>query len=292
MKVTHMRVKKTYPANQLRDYSTLFMRSEISRLLNNDHRSINLKIERYDKNLFEKDVTYLQYFKYLYKVLGKHYQNEYYFKNEFLNKWLKSELGKSDSLIFSEFRIGKAIADLAMFNGSSRVFEIKTALDKMDRLSGQLEAYRRVFNEIYLIVPTEYLNNYLDCDKDVGIISFDSQENSFHLIRNANSLLEIDASALMEVLYTHEYKEIVLSYFGFLPKMTDFTQFDICSQFIRRIPLEDLNKLFVSRIKLRMVHNLFFSKRNSEINQVCLSLNLNKKDRELLITNLNRQIIS
>ena len=90
MKVTHMRVKKTYPANQLRDYSTLFMRSEISRLLNNDHRSINLKIERYDKNLFEKDVTYLQYFKYLYKVLGKHYQNEYYFKNEFLNKWLKS----------------------------------------------------------------------------------------------------------------------------------------------------------------------------------------------------------
>ena len=62
------------------------------------------------------------------------------------------------------------------------------------------------------------------------------------------------------------------------------TQFDICSQYIRRIPLEDLNKLFVSRIKLRMVHNLFFNKRNSEINQVCLSLNLNKKDRELLIT--------
>ena len=116
-----MHIKRTYPVNQLRDYSSLFLRSEISRLLNNDHRSINLKIERYDKCLFEKDITYLQYYKYLYRVLGKHYQNEYYFKNEFLNKWLKSELGNSDSVIFSEFRIGKAIADLAMFIGTSKV---------------------------------------------------------------------------------------------------------------------------------------------------------------------------
>lgn len=292
VKVTSMHIKRTYPVNQLRDYSSLFLRSEISRLLNNDHRSINLKIERYDAYLFEKDITYLQYYQYLYKVLGKHYQNEYYYKNEFLNHWLKSELGKSDSVIFSEFRIGKAIADLAMFNGTSRVFEIKTTLDKVDRLSGQLDAYRRVFNEIYLIVPTECLNNYLDCDYNVGIISFDSQENSFHFIRKAYSLLNIEVSALMEVLYTHEYRKIVFSYFGFLPKMTDFTQFEICSQYIRRIPPEKLNELFVNTIKKRKVHNHFFNKKNSEMNQVCLSLNLNKKNRELLIDNLNRQIIS
>jgi hypothetical protein len=287
-----MRLKRTYSINQLRDYSSLFLRSEISRLLNNDHRSVNHKIERYDRCLFKKDFTYLQYFKYLYKVLGKHYQNEYYFKNEFLNQWLKSELGKEDSVIFSEFRIGKAIADLAMFNGVSKVFEIKTTLDKMDRLSGQLEAYRKVFNEIYLIVPSKCVNNYLEYDYNIGIISFDSLENSFHLIRYAHHLLKIEVSALMEVLYTHEYKEIVLSYFGFLPKMTDFTQFDICSQYIRRIPIEDLNMLFVNCIKKRMVHNLFFNKKNSEMNQVCLSLNLSKKDCELLITNLNRQIVS
>jgi hypothetical protein len=287
-----MHIKRTYPVNQLRDYSSLFLRNEITRLLNNDHRSINLKIERYDKCLFEKDITYLQYYKYLYRVLGKHYQNEYYFKNEFLNKWLKSELGNSDSVIFSEFRIGKAIADLAMFNGTSKVFEIKTILDNMDRLSGQLDAYSKIFNEIYLIVPAECVNRYLGCKHNVGIISFDSQDNSFNLIRKADSLLNVEVSALMEVLYTHEYKNIVLSYYGILPEMTDFTQFEICSQYIRRIPLEDLNKLFVKCIKKRMVHNLFFNKRNSEMNQVCLSLNLSKNDRELLITNLNRQILS
>ena len=101
-----MQIKKTYPVNQLRDYSSLFMRSEVIRILNEDHSSINKKVGRYDKNLFNKDITYLKYYKYIYKVLGKYYPNEYFCKNEFINKWLKNELGNSDSVIFSEFRIG------------------------------------------------------------------------------------------------------------------------------------------------------------------------------------------
>lgn len=287
-----MNLKKTYPVNQLRDYSSLFMRSEISRILDNDHSFINRKIERYDKYLFNKEITYLKYYKYIYKVLGKYYPNEYYYKNEFINKWLKSELGNSNSVIFSEFRIGRAIADLAMFNGTSKVFEIKTVLDKVYRLSGQIDAYRKIFNEIYLIVPVTCIKKYISYDKNVGIISFDSHYRNFQLIRESVKNLNPDISTIMEVLYTHEYKDIVRLYYGSLPKMTDFSQFEICSRYISEIPVEILNVLFVNTIKKRKVHNLFFNKINSELNQICLSLNLNKIERDKLISNLNTQILS
>lgn len=287
-----MGLRKTYPVNQLRDYSALFMRSEITRILNEDYSSISMKAQRYDENLLGKGINYLRYYRYIYKVLGKNYPNEYIYKNEFINQWLRNELGSTNSLIFSEFRIGKAVADLAMFNGTSKVFEIKTALDKESRLSGQIEEYKKIFNEIYVIIPNTCLEKYITFEKNIGIISFDSENGNFQMVRKAGVNLIPDKRAIMEVFYTAEYKNIVESYYGFLPKMTDFTQFEICYQYISRIPADVLNDLFVSTIKRRDINNLFFNKKNSELNQVCLSLNLNKQQRDTLLCNLQNTTLN
>lgn len=287
-----MGLRKTYSINQLRDYSTLFMRSEITRILNEDYSSISKKAQRYDENLVGKGVNYLRYYRYIYKVLGKNYPNEYIYKNEFINQWLRNELGSTNSVIFSEFRIGKAVADLAMFNGTSKVFEIKTALDKESRLSGQIEEYKKIFNEIYVIIPGTCLEKYITFEKNIGVISFDSANGSFRMEKKANINPVPDKRAIMEVLYTAEYKNIVESYYGFLPKMTDFTQFEICYQYISRIPGDILNDLFVSTIKKRDINNLFFNKKNSELNQVCLSLNLNKQQRDRLLCNLQNTTLN
>ena len=133
-----------YTSNQLRDFSTLFLRSEVNRWMNGDFNSIDIKLKRYDLVELNKGKSYLNFLRNTYQVLEKNYPNEYILKNEFLNKWLRNELGDNNSVIFNEFRIGKAIADLAMFNGISKVFEIKTILDKEYRLSNQLEEYKKI----------------------------------------------------------------------------------------------------------------------------------------------------
>lgn len=51
-----------------------------------------------------------------------------------------------------------------MFNGKSKVFEIKTILDKEYRLSNQLQEYKKLFNEVYIIVPRELLSKYFEFD--------------------------------------------------------------------------------------------------------------------------------
>lgn len=281
----------THSKNQFRDFSSLFTRSEVTRWLKNDFQSIDIKLDRYNVLEKNKGKSYLKILKDTYKRLEKSYPNEYIVKNEFLNRFLKKELGNEDSIIYNELRIGKAIADLAMFNGISKVFEIKTVLDKEYRLSNQIQEYKKIFNEVYIIVPTIQLSKYINYDKNIGIIAYDNENRKFELIQKSVKNYEIDKDVVMEVLHTKEYKQIVNEYFKELPEMNSFNQFQICKDLIKRIPNEDLNKLFLKTMKKRNINNFFFNKLNSEFNQICLSLNLNQTERDVLIKNLKSHIV-
>ncbi|MFN5444871.1 MAG: sce7726 family protein [Crocinitomicaceae bacterium] len=280
-----------FTSNQLRDFSTLFSRSEVNRWLKGDFNSIDIKLERY--NLIEKNKgnSYLKFLRNTYHILEKNYPNEYILKNEFLNKWLKNELGTNNSVIFNEFRIGKAIADLAMFNGVSKVFEIKTILDTEYRLSNQIQEYRKIFNEVYIIVPDVLLSKYSNYDESVGIITFDSNSNNFEIVQKARRNNELNPETLMEILHTKEYLEITTEHYGQLPLMNSFNQFEICKGLISKIPQKELNFSFLSKMKKRKINNHFFNKVNNEFNQICLSLNLKKQERDNLINSLKTNTI-
>jgi len=281
----------TKSKNQFKDFSSLFTRSEVTRWLKNDFQSIDIKLDRYNVLKKNKGNSYLKILKNTYKRLEKGYPNEYIVKNEFLNRFLKKELGNENSIIYNEYRIGKAIADLAMFNGISKVFEIKTVLDKEYRLSNQIQEYKKIFNEIYVIVPTTQLSKYINYDKSIGIITYDNENKKFELIQKSERNYEIDKDVVMEVLHTKEYIQIVNVYFKELPEMNSFNQFQICKELIKKIPNEKLNKLFLETMKKRNINNYFFNKINSEFNQICLSLNLSQTERDVLIQNLKSNIV-
>lgn len=281
-----------YHNSQLRDYSSLFSRSEVLSWLKMDFTSINFKIERYDENwLKSKKATYLDYLKYVYSVLVVNYQNEYIFKNEFLNEWLISEVGETNSQIFSEFRVGNSIADLAMFNGCSKIFEIKTELDSDTRLSLQLENYKKAFNEIYLIIPESKLKSYKKYDKAFGLITFNSSSDSlFTLYRDAKTNFEIDPLTIMTILHSSEYKSIVKKHYGYLPDMTSFSQFKTCRELIFEIPKTKLNKLFITEIKKRGIYEALSSRYYKEFNQLFLSLKMNRINKNKMIDLLKTPI--
>jgi len=90
----------SYTLNQLRDFSTLFSRSEVNRWLKGDFGSIDIKLKRYNLTEQNKGKSYLKFLRNTYRILEKNYPNEYVLKNEFLNNWLKKELGTNNSVIF------------------------------------------------------------------------------------------------------------------------------------------------------------------------------------------------
>lgn len=281
-----------YQINQLRDYSSLFSRGQVLSWLKMDFSSINYKIERYDdKWLNCQNQTYLDYLKYVYSILADNYQNEYVFKNEFLNNWLIKELGETNSQIFSEFRVGNSIADLVMFNGCSKIFEIKTELDSDSRLTLQLDNYGKAFNQIFLIIPKSKVHIYEKQDTSVGLISYDpSPENSFTFYRNAKLNLDIKPSVIMSILHTNEYKSIVRQHYGYLPQMSSFNQFKVCSELIFEMPKEKLNKLFIDEMKKRSSSEALSSRNYKEFNQLFLALKMNRTSKREMIEALKTNI--
>lgn len=280
------------PITQLRDLSTLFLRNEVQRLQNDDFESFDLKLKSHNLYYKNKGKSYLQFLRDTYKLLQKRYQNEYVLKNELLNKWVKEELGQNDSIIYNELCIGKARADLVMFNGSSTVFEIKTVFDDTSRLKHQLDNYFKIFNQVYLVVPSEESSLYFSFDSKVGIITYDSVTHKLHKARKANYSINIHTDVLMNVLHTKEYLQICENYYGELPKnLNAFNQFKICKKLISEMSKEEVNKVFINIMKQRSIHNEFFNIINSEFNQICLSLNLNLSERNDLIKKLRNTII-
>ena len=281
-----------YHVNQLRDYSSLFSRGQVLSWLKNDFSSINYRIERYDSKWFSrKNTTYLDYLKHIYSILVNHYQNEYVFKNEFLNNWLIEELGETNSQIFNEFRVGNSIADLVMFNGCSKIFEIKTELDSNSRLTLQLNNYAKIFNQIFLIIPNSKIHIYEKQDDSIGIITYDPlSENVFSLLRDAKFNHNIEVSLIMSVLHTNEYKSIVREYFGYLPQMTSFNQYTVCSDLLSEIPNETINKLFIEKMKNRVSCEALSTRYYKEFNQLFLALKMDRNSKTEMINSLKTTI--
>jgi len=281
-------VKTSYSQNQLRDYSSLFLRNEVELWLKNDFTSVRRKIERYDEQwISSSNATYYDYLKHAYSIIEKYYQNEYVLKNSFLTEWLSKEIGESNSKVYSEYRVGNAIADLAMFNGNSKVFEIKTEYDTDSRLKLQIENYQKAINQIFLIVPETKLHLFEKYDSKIGIITYQkSQTQRFTLYRNAKNNTEIESETIMHILHTHEYKSIVKSYLGELPDMTSFNQFSICSDLLRKIPNVELNEFFIDKMKKRNFENVISGRYYKIFNQLSLALKLNKSAMRILINNV------
>lgn len=280
--------------DRLRSYSSIFSSTSFARLLRDDDFSfITAKIERYDSDVLGiKFNTYLDYIRYIYRRLSSAYRNEYIYKNTLINEMLLKEYGTQETAAFNEFRVGNSVADFVLFNGISKVFEIKTELDSDKRLEAQLADYRKLFQQCYIVTSEALVSKYLCKDESVGVIAV---QNSYghlklHRIRAARNQAQIDPRMLMKSLRTYEYKNVVREYFGMLPKMNSFTMFDICQDMVCKIPSSDLHTLFIAQMKQRQTNIPILKKCSRELRQLCLSMNISLTQYEQLSQKLNQPI--
>ena len=52
-----------------------------------------------------------------------------------------------NSTLINEFRVCNSKADIAIINGKSTVYEIKSKYDSLDRLESQIADYKKVFDK-------------------------------------------------------------------------------------------------------------------------------------------------
>ncbi len=280
--------------DKMRSYSSVFSSTYFSRLLQyDDYTFIDIKIVRYDLSKIGKSIkTYYDYIRYIYNQLRKHYRNEYIYKNTFINELLIDTYGIKDTVAINEFRVGNSIADIVLFNGTSKAFEIKTELDSDKRLSGQLADYNKVFKECYIITHETLIDKYLKADESIGIIELVENPISLKMreVRPAKENHEIDSETIIRSIRTIEYKNIIKQYYGDLPEMNSFNMFNICRELMKKIPVEQLNTLFIEQLKKRKSNTTIMNSFYKEIRQIGLAMNIDYKTYQQLLGKLNKPI--
>ncbi|MDD4822002.1 MAG: sce7726 family protein [Bacteroidales bacterium] len=274
---------------RLRDLSSAFSRNAFVDVLNyNDYSHFDWLSSKYDTL---KCSTYFELLKKAYSLISKHYRCEYVYKNELI-KLLLNEYGTKNTVFFSEFRVGNSIADMVMFNGASKAFEIKTEYDNPRRLNKQMEDYKCFFDKCFVVIPDNRLEEYCNIiESTTGIITMRRNNGNLSLkeFRPAVQNIRFDAKALMSCLRTDEYKNIVLSLGISLDGISGYDMFTFCYNVISQADPLLLKRYFLREIKKRKNNTALLRKYPMSIRQMMLSLNLpeDKADRLLKQLNIN-----
>ena len=280
--------------DRMRSYSSAFSRALFTDIIKyGDCSRLDAIHDRYDGKR-KKEKTYFSYLKYLYRQISINYRCEYVYKNELIQLLIK-KYAHSNTVIFNEFRMQKSIVDLAMFNGSSRAFEIKTEYDTTRRLIGQLVDYTRVFQLCYVVIPANMLETYeKDIPPYIGIVLMRESGGVLELdeARPAVENKNIDAGMMMKCLRTKEYENMVIEEFGKLPDVPYYEMYEACEEKLYDMPPDKLHQYFLKEIEKRKNNMCLLKKAPRELRQMYLQLGLSKGQIDILQTYLNNPIKS
>ncbi len=135
----------------------------------------------------EKNILLRDCFDQIYGCIQQTYRNEYIYKNALANQVLLKVHSLSHSFMLTEFRAVNCKADVVILNGTSHVYEIKTELDTLDRLSKQIDAYEQVFDYINVIASEDQAEKIQDCvSEDIGLLVL-TKTNTIDTLRPAAS---------------------------------------------------------------------------------------------------------
>lgn len=271
---------------RLRDLSSAFSRRAFVDVLEfNDYSHFNWLISKYRLGC----TTYLEMLRKSYSQISKSYRSEYVYKNELI-KLLLEKYGTRNSVYFSEFRVGNSIADMVMFNGESKAFEIKTEYDTPRRLDKQMEDYKRFFDKCYVVIPETKLSEYKDIiASTTGIITLRRDNGRIILeeVKAAQQNNRFDSDALMSCLRTNEYKNIASSLGASLDGVAGCDMYTYCGKVIMQAEPNKLRQLFLQEVKKRKNNTALLRKYPVSVRQMMLSLNLSPNKAEGLLKKLS-----
>lgn len=199
---------------------------------------------------------YSEIYDYLY--LGQ--RNEYFYQNTLLNRLLLAKHDPASTVAFRQLRIAMSIADFVMINGEGRAYEIKSDLDNLHRLAGQLSDYYKAFSKVCVVVPQNQfykvkheVDEILGFGRYVGIYAMTKRGAiSRKLVREPERYdANLQHDALFGLLRKPEYQRLLQEYFHCLPDDAPVFYYKACQKMFRTIPILRAQKLTLRQLKKR-----------------------------------------
>jgi hypothetical protein len=101
-------------------------------------------------------------------------RDEYAYKAALVHRILLGKHSLRTASLLTEFRVGDCKADVAILNGTTTVYEIKSERDSLSRLDRQIAMYRQVFASVYVTAGENHIDAVLKAvPTDVGVMKVD-----------------------------------------------------------------------------------------------------------------------
>lgn len=192
----------------------------------------------------------------IYCELKNNYRNEYFYKNTLLNKLLLGVHSINTTTALTEVPIAKSKADFVLINGKAVVYEIKTELDNLERLSSQIDDYYKAFDHVAVVTFEKnllQLQKVLDSiDKPVGIYVLRKNGKLGTIHKPQRYIEDLNKEIIFKLLRKNEYENIITHYYGYLPEVSQFKYYTACKQLFLEIPLEESYLYVLKNLKKRM----------------------------------------
>ena len=192
------------------------------------------------------------FFEKIFDALLENYRSEYIYKSAIINKILFGRHSINTASMFTEFAVNGSIADVAFFNGTSTVYEIKTEFDDFKRLESQLSSYKRVFEKIFIVTYEQCVTSLLkQLDDNIGIIVL-TPNYSLRTIRESHSnFQQLDSSSIFKCFRKTEYLTVIKKYYGHIPEVPNTQIYKLSLELVKKINPLDLHNDFVEILKQR-----------------------------------------
>jgi|ERR1035437_5028794 hypothetical protein len=186
--------------------------------------------------------------------LKNSYRNEYVYKNEIANRIAFGRHRPHTASFHVELPVGRSIVDVAVFNGTSTAYEIKTEYDSARRLQSQTNDYLKAFSQVYVVThPTlaqEYKNTV---DESVGILAL-SRDGSLQTLRHATlDLTRLDQPTMFRCLRRAEYESALGTRFRHVLGLPNGLIGRACAEAFASLNKGEAHDIYVKALRTRRI---------------------------------------
>ena len=241
--------------NKMSNLNRIFTRHMLRQFMDGKTDNVYATVvKRYISNPNQKNNR--QLISEIYCELKNNYRNEYFYKNTLLNKLLLGVHSINTTTALTEVAIVKSKADFVLINGKAVVYEIKTELDNLERLSSQIDDYYKAFDHVAVVTFEKnlvQLQKVLDnIDKPVGIYVLRKNGKLGTVQKPQKYVEDLNKEIIFKLLRKNEYEKIIGRYYGYLPEVSQFKYYTACKQLFLQIPLEESYLNVLKILKKRM----------------------------------------
>ena len=218
-------------------------------------------------------------------------RDEYIYKTALTHRILLGRHSLRTACMLSEFRAGDCKADIAILNGTTTVYEVKSERDSLTRLERQIGSYRKVFASVFVIAGENHVATILkSTPSDVGVLKLDSRGYISTSRESVDLPGRICPATVFDALRTNEAKSILTETGIAVPDVPNTRLREELRHRFEKLRPEIVHQGMLRTLKkTRNMQPLadLVSKLPSSLQAAALSVRLRKADHERLVNAVN-----